>query len=55
MATIVIGRVKAPSGKSYEVKWDPHDKTLYVGHERVGKAATPTEAMIKAEAFAFKR
>ena len=30
MAAQVIGKVKSPSGKTYEVKWDVASKDLYV-------------------------
>ena len=30
MSSTIIGRVKAPSGKSYEVKWDSVYKEVYV-------------------------
>lgn len=55
MSTVLLGRVKSPSGKSYEVKWDPNNHDLYIGGNHVGKASTPTEAMQKAEAWAYNK
>jgi hypothetical protein len=54
MSSSVIGRVKSGSGKSYEVKWDPSSKDVYVsyaGWAHAGKVSTASEAMNKAEAF----
>ena len=58
MAAIVIGRVNAGSGKSYEVKWDQGNKYVYVawgGWTEVGKAYSANEAMNKAEAWLYNK
>lgn len=58
MAATVIGRVKSRSGKSYEVKWDQHDKNAYVswaGWSKVGQAYSAGEAMKKAEAWLYNK
>ncbi|SLM28723.1 conserved hypothetical protein [Desulfamplus magnetovallimortis] len=58
MAATVIGRVKAGSGKSYEVKWDQSNRDIYVsyaGWSHVGKASSASEAMNKAEAYLYNK
>lgn len=58
MAATVIGRVKAESGKSYEVKWDNSSKEAYVsyaGWSRLGKASSAADAMRKAEAYLYNK
>ncbi len=59
MAAEVIGRVKGGStGKSYEVKWDPHGKEVYVayaGWTGCGQASSAGEAMRKAEAWVYEK
>ncbi len=58
MFTQIIGRVKAGSGKSYEVKWDSTSKTAYVswgGWKKLGKAYSASDAMRKAEAFLYNK
>jgi hypothetical protein len=55
MSAIVLGRVKSPSGKSWEVKWDPVTKDLYVGGTHIGKAFDAKEAMYKAEAVSVQK
>ena len=58
MAAIEIGRVKAPSGKSYGVKWDQSSKDVYVSHAgwtRIGTASSANEAMVKAEAWLYNK
>ncbi len=58
MSATVIGRVKSPSGKSYEVKWDMASKDAYVsyaGWTHVGKAYSASEAMAKAEAYVYNK
>lgn len=58
MSAKVIGKVKSPGGKSYEVKWDPASKDVYVsyaGWSACGKASSATEAMIKAEAYIYNK
>ena len=32
MSTQVIGHVKSPKGKDYEVKWDPSSGEVYVAY-----------------------
>ena len=58
MAAIVIGKVKAGSGKIYEVKWDQSGRDVYVsyaGWANVGKASSANEAMVKAEAWLYNK
>ena len=58
MAETKLGRVKGPSGKSFEVKWDQSGKVVYVnnyGWTNVGKASSAGEAMTKAEAWAYNK
>ena len=58
MGATVIGRVKAGSGKTYEVKWNQSDKAVYVswgGWTKVGKASSANEAMNKAEAWLYNK
>jgi len=53
-----LGRVKAPSGKTFEVKWNSGDKKIYVkvaGWSYAGMAYSSSEAMQKAEAFVYKK
>ena len=55
MAATVLGYVKAPSGKKFEVKWDASTHELYVQGRHIGKAYSPTEAMQKAEASVYNK
>ena len=58
MSATVIGRVKSGKGKSYEVKWDQSDKSVYVkwgGWTKVGKAYSAGEAMQKSEAWLYNK
>ncbi|MFX0132599.1 MAG: hypothetical protein ACFFDN_03015 [Candidatus Hodarchaeota archaeon] len=58
MAATIIGRVKAGSGKSYEVKWNQSDRNVYVsyaGWTNVGKASSANEAVNKAEAWLYNK
>jgi hypothetical protein len=58
IASIVIGHVKAGSGKSYDVKWDQSSHDIYVswaGWSHVGRADSPSEAMVKAEAWLYDK
>jgi len=59
MTAEVLGRVKGGgSGKSYEVKWDPRTKDIYVsyaGWTKCGSASSAGEAMRKAEAFVYDK
>lgn len=58
MSAAIIGRVKAKSGKSYEVKWNSASKEVYVsvaGWSLVGKAYSASEAMTIAEAFVYNK
>lgn len=55
-----LGRVPSGKiiGKTYEVKWDPSDKRVYVkvaGWAYVGKASSAGDAMRKAEAYVFDK
>ena len=55
MASEKIGSVKSGlKRKSFDVKWDPSNKDVYVswsGWTGVGKANSAREAMNKAEAY----
>ena len=55
MAAQVIGHVKSPRGKEYEVKWDPSSRDVYVsyagGSKCREKADSASQAMSIAEAF----
>jgi hypothetical protein len=58
MSATVIGTVKSPRGKSYEVKWDQSSKDIYVsyaGWSHVGKASSANEAMNKVEAWLYNK
>jgi hypothetical protein len=58
MPSTNIGRVKSPSGKSYEVKWDTHSHDVYVswgGWSHIGRASSASEAKIKAEAWLYDK
>ncbi len=58
MSAEIIGKVKSPSGKSYEVKWDPRSHDIYVswaGWSRVGEAGDAQSAMHKAEAWLYNK
>ena len=58
MASTVIGKVKAGSGKTYEVKWNQSDRNIYVswaGWTKVGQASSSGEAMTKAEAWLYNK
>jgi hypothetical protein len=58
MSATVIGRVKSGKGKSYEVKWNPSSKEVYVayaGWTFVGNAPSAREAMYKAEAWLYDK
>ena len=55
MGAEVIGHVKSPKGKDYEVKWDPYGHEVYVSYGGVSKcrekASSAAQAMRIAEAF----
>ena len=55
MSAQSIGRVKSPKTyKTYEVKWDPSDRSVYVayaGWTRVGQASSASQAIYMAEAW----
>ncbi|HPS30949.1 MAG TPA: hypothetical protein PLZ43_11885 [bacterium] len=58
MSATVIGKVKAGSGKTFEVKWDQGDKNIYVawaGWTKIGQAGSASEAMVKAEAWLYNK
>lgn len=59
MSETKLGRVKSGSGKkTYEVKWNQSSKDVYVnnyGWVHVGKANSSSEAMTKAEAWAYNK
>jgi hypothetical protein len=67
MAASQIGKVTAPSGKVYEVRWDASSKDLYIKYTgslmpmsegastHIGRASTATEAMTKAEAAVYNK
>ena len=55
MSAEVIGHVKSPKGKDYEVKWDPASRDVYVSYAGSSKcrekASSAAHAMRIAEAF----
>ncbi len=55
MSAQLIGSVKSPKTfKSYEVRWNPNDRNVYVsyaGNTKVGKASSASQAMNVAEAW----
>lgn len=60
MAAVVIGRVKAGSGKSCQVKWDEASRDVYVeltwGYwVHAGKASSAHDAMVRAEAHVYNK
>ena len=58
MGATIIGKVKAGSGKNFEVKWNQSDKEVYVswgGWTSIGKASSANEAMNKAEAWLYNK
>jgi hypothetical protein len=58
MAETKLGKIKAGSGKSFEVKWDSSSKVIYVnnyGWTNIGKASSAGEAMTKAEAWGYNK
>lgn len=59
MSTLEIGTVKAPSGKSFKVKWNQRPGgeiyVSYAGWSGVGKANSASEAMAKAEAWLYDK
>ena len=58
MALQEIGKVRAGSGKHYQVFWDSSDKSVYVGYAgrtKVGTASSANEAMNKAEAWCYNK
>ena len=53
-----IGRVKSGSGKSFEVKWNPVNRDVFVswaGWTKCGKADSAGGAMRMAEAFLYNK
>lgn len=59
MSVQKLGDVKSgKSGKSFEVKWNPISKDVYVawgGWTNVGKAYSASEAMNRAEAWLYNK
>jgi hypothetical protein len=59
MSATVIGRVKSSkSFKSYEVKWSPSDRNVYVsyaGWTKIGEASSASQAMQLAEAYVYNK
>lgn len=58
MSAEELGTVTSGSGKSYRVKWDQHDKDVYVswaGWTKIGSASSAGEAMRKAEAWLYDK
>lgn len=55
MSAQIIGKVKSTKTfKTYEVKWDPSDRNVYIayaGWTRVGKASSASQAIYMAEAW----
>ena len=58
MGPPAIGRVRSPSGKSFEVAWRPSDRKVYVswaGWTYIGEASSASDAMHKAEAWLYNK
>ncbi len=59
MSAQLIGRVKSPKTfKSYEVKWDPLDRHVYVsyaGWTKAGTASSASQALNVAEAWLYDK
>lgn len=60
MGSEKIGKVKGgSSGKQFDVRWDPSSKEVYIdgdwGRAFVDKASSASEAMRKAEAWAYQK
>jgi len=59
MSAQLIGRVKSgKSLKSYEVKWNPNDRHVYVsyaGWTKAGTASSASQAMNVAEAWLYDK
>jgi len=55
MATVELGRVKSPKGKSYKVKWNPATKSVFVSGMKAGRASSASDAMHVAKAFVHNR
>lgn len=58
MAATVIGKVRSGSGKTYEVKWDPASRDVYVscaGWTHAGNASSAADAMRRAEAWLYDK
>jgi hypothetical protein len=59
MAAQSIGSVKGgKTYKSYNVKWNSYDKSVYVsyaGWTNIGQAGSASEAMNKAEAWVYNK
>jgi len=56
MSSIVLGRVKSQrSGNTYEVKWDLNSHDIDVGGNYIGKASSSSEAMHKADVWAYNK
>jgi len=59
MTSQKIGTVKAQkSGKPYNVKWNSHDRSVYIsyaGWTKAGEAGSASQAMQVAEAFLYNK
>ena len=58
MPSEIIGRVKSGKGKSYQVKWNPISRDVYVsyaGWSHCGKASSAGGAMRRAEAYVYNK
>ena len=58
MSAEIIGSVTSGSRKTYDVKWDPASKQVYVsyaGWSLCGTAGSAGDAMRKAEAYLYNK
>lgn len=59
MSATKIGTVKGgKTGRSYDVKWNSKDRTVYVsyaGSSNAGKASSASEAMRVGEAYVYDK
>jgi len=59
MSAQLIGKVKSPKDyKTYEVKWNPYDRNVYIsyaGWTKVGQASSASQAMMMAEAWLYNK
>ncbi|MCB9760244.1 MAG: hypothetical protein H6739_10450 [Alphaproteobacteria bacterium] len=58
MAAQRIGLVRSGAGRSYDVKWDPASRQVFVsyaGWSLCGQASSSSDAMRRAEAYLYDK